>query len=90
MTDPSRHLRKLYRDMAPSQIERGGKLIIDQAMQAERDRVVGEEYKRLFPEGSPRLDQILVDAWREGRQLAGQTRDWQMQCWRDKDGRRVD
>lgn len=53
-------------------------------------RLVKAEFDRLFPNGGARLDQILVNAWKEGRELAGQRYDRTAQCWRDTEGRRVD
>jgi hypothetical protein len=49
--------------------------------------IVKAEYERLgltIP-----LDHILKDAWKEGRELAGQTYDYTAQSWRDKDGNRI-
>lgn len=47
---------------------------------------VRAEYERLFPERDVRLDQILVNAWIEGRELAGWNYDLARQCWRRADG----
>lgn len=47
-------------------------------------------HERLFPTGDTRLDQILANAWQEGRKLAGQSYDYAGQCWRDREGARVD
>lgn len=66
----ARHLRWLYR----------------QNCGPDQYRIVRAEYDRLFPEAEVRLDQILVNAWIEGRQLAGWTYDVGTQCWRRADG----
>lgn len=50
---------------------------------------VQAEYNRLFPEADVRLDQILVSAWKEGRELAGWTYDNTAQGWRRADGSAV-
>lgn len=52
--------------------------------------LVKAEYDKLIPDGVPRLDQILVNAWREGRELAGQRYDLTMQTWRDSEGNVVE
>jgi hypothetical protein len=51
---------------------------------------VQAEHRRLYPSGEPRLDQILAGAWKEGRELAGETYDYGRQTWRDPDGKPID
>lgn len=55
----------------------------------EKSAEVGPEYERLFPTGELPLDHILVDVWREARELAGWTYDRGEHCWRRADGSRV-
>jgi hypothetical protein len=47
------------------------------------------EYKRLFPDRDVRLDQVLANVWREGRQLAGWQYDASLQVWHRADGSAV-
>jgi hypothetical protein len=51
---------------------------------------VQAEYRRHYPSGQPRLDQILFSVWKEGRELAGQTYDYGRQTWLDPDGKPID
>lgn len=48
--------------------------------------IVKAEYERIFPDREIRLDQILVSAWKEGRELAGWTYDTSRQAWHRADG----
>ncbi len=70
----ARHLRALYR-------AGGGELGYP---------AVRAEFDRLFPAGGARLDLILLDAWTEGRALAGQTYDYGRQAWIGRDGSPAD
>ncbi len=52
---------------------------------------VRAEYERLFrrPGAGGGLEQILVNAWNEARELAGWTYDFEAQGWRSADGSAV-
>jgi hypothetical protein len=50
------------------------------------DAELSAEYERLFPDGEPSLGHIVVNAWTEGRELAGWTRDEQLKRWHRADG----
>jgi hypothetical protein len=67
------HLRRLYHQVG----------------ERDQGRVVIGEYERLFPDCNVRLDQVLVSAWIEGRQLAGWQYDMPGQGWRRAEGSAV-
>lgn len=90
--EKGRHLRALYRQHKPGVTWRGGKMIVDQAGQAEQWRMVKAEYGRLYGDaGSGHdLSRILTSAWTEERELAGQRYDYNRQAWFNADGSRAD